>query len=236
MHMNPLPYLAISMGLLSSFHCVGMCGPISLALPVRNGSRFYQFAALLLYNIGRAFTYAAFGMLIGLIGTTLAWMGFLRYLSVIAGGLMLLYVVFSNVSPHFTAVPAFWKPVVHFLRKSMSQLLQKRSLGGWFLLGMLNGMLPCGMVYLALTSSVATGGVASGAIYMLLFGMATFPAMLTIGVAKQWFTPERRGRMRRLAPVMVAMAGIWLVARGVLMQYSTSDGKSSDTITTCHGK
>jgi sulfite exporter TauE/SafE len=234
--MNALPYLAISMGLLSSFHCVGMCGPISLALPVRKGNRFYQFAALLLYNIGRALTYSVLGMIVGLVGTTLAWMGFLNHLSVIAGGTMLLYVIISNISPSFTWAPAFWNTFVQFLRKSMSHLLQKRSLGGWFLLGMLNGMVPCGMVYLALTSSVATGDVLSGGIFMLLFGMATFPAMLTIGVAKQWFTPERRGRMRRLTPVMVVMAGIWLVARGVLLQYPASDGKSSDTITTCHGK
>jgi sulfite exporter TauE/SafE len=234
--MNVLPYLAISMGLLSSFHCVGMCGPIALALPVRRGSRFYQFAALLLYNAGRALSYSALGMLVGLIGTTIAWVGYLRYLSVIAGAVMLIYVLLPLVSRQFDGWPTFSNPATRYLRKSMARLLQQRSIGGWLMLGTLNGLLPCGMVYLALTSSLATGDIFSGALYMFLFGIATFPAMLTIGLAKQWFTPNRRSRMRRLTPVMIALAGIWLVARGVLMQYPSAHDKSPKTITTCRGE
>jgi sulfite exporter TauE/SafE len=87
-----LPYLAFTMGLISSLHCIGMCGPIALALPVHKGSRLKQFSGLLLYNSGRALSYSALGLLVGGIGTSIAWLGYLRYLSVFAGLLMLAYV------------------------------------------------------------------------------------------------------------------------------------------------
>ncbi len=74
---NALPYLALSMGLLSSFHCIAMCGPIALALPVQKGNRLQQFAGLAFYNIGRTFTYAALGIALGSLGYSFAWIGYL---------------------------------------------------------------------------------------------------------------------------------------------------------------
>ena len=99
-------------------------------------------------------------------------------------------------------------------------------------LGMLNGAIPCGMVYMALLSSVATGSVWGGAIFMAIFGLGTMPAMLALGIAKRHFTPALRTRIRKLTPLLVAIAGIWLVARGVMTTYSSSS-KSAAGITIC---
>lgn len=100
------------------------------------------------------------------------------------------------------------------------------------LLGMLNGAIPCGMVYMALLSSVATGNVWGGAIFMALFGLGTMPAMLALGIAKQQFTPALRTRIRKLTPVLIAIAGIWLVARGVMTSPPGPSG-SAESITIC---
>ncbi len=227
-----LPYLAISMGLISSFHCVGMCGPIALALPVHKGPRVQQIAGVLAYNAGRALTYAMFGMVIGTLGASLAWLGALRYVSILIGVAMLVYAFWPSGLEHRLRMPLFWQKTVSLLRQRMATYLKKSDLSGMLLLGMLNGAIPCGMVYMALMSSVATGSGWGGAIFMALFGLGTMPAMLALGIAKQQFTPALRTRIRRLTPVLVAIAGIWLVARGVMTSYP-GPSKSAAEITIC---
>jgi hypothetical protein len=220
------------MGLVSSLHCIGMCGPIALALPVHKGSRLQQFSGLLIYNIGRACSYSALGLLVGSIGTSLAWLGYLRYLSVFAGLLMLAYVFWPSKLDTYFRPPVFWLRSVQFLKKQMAALLQSRTVGGWLTLGIFNGLIPCGMVYMALMSSLATGSMAGGAIYMMIFGLGTFPAMISIGVAKQKFTAGLRSRIRRFTPVVLAAAGIWLVMRGVLVDLPVK-GEPHVGITIC---
>ncbi|WP_229217087.1 sulfite exporter TauE/SafE family protein [Dyadobacter luteus] len=231
-----LPYLAFTMGLMSSFHCIGMCGPIALALPVQKGNRLQQFAALIVYNSGRAITYALLGMLIGSVGASLAWIGYLRYLSVLAGFAMLIYVFWPATLDKYFHPPLFWQKAVGFVKKKMGDMLRSRKMYSWFLLGSFNGLLPCGMVYLALISSVATGSMVGGGLYMLLFGIGTMPMMMAVGFFKQWFTPTLRTRIRKLTPIMLAVAGVWLVVRGVMIQYPSSSAPASSQITICHGK
>ncbi|TDB61198.1 sulfite exporter TauE/SafE family protein [Arundinibacter roseus] len=224
------------MGLMSSFHCVGMCGPIAMALPVHKGSRFMQLAALFSYNTGRAATYALLGTLIGALSGALVWVGYLRYLSIAAGIFMLLYVLWPSKLDAYLHVPAFWQRMVGQVKAQMAGMLHRRSLSGWIALGMLNGLLPCGMVYLAVVSSVAMGSAFNGALYMFTFGMGTLPAMMAVGFFKQWFTPSLRSRFRRMTPVFMAIAGIWLVVRGLAIQLPTalpSNGSTTE-IPVCH--
>jgi sulfite exporter TauE/SafE len=230
-----LPYLAVTMGLMSSFHCIGMCGPIALALPVQKGDRLQQIIALLSYNTGRAATYGILGLLIGSIGSSLAWIGYLRYMSVLAGVMMLAYVFWPKFLDTYFRPPLIWQKAVGLVKKKMSNMLRGRNMYSWLLLGTFNGLLPCGMVYLALVSSMATGSMVGGGLYMLLFGLGTMPMMMAVGFFKQWFTPSFRTRIRKLTPIMLAMAGIWLIARGVFIQYPSSSQPASQ-ITICHGK
>ncbi len=225
-----LPYLAISMGLISSFHCVGMCGPIALALPVHKGTR--QVAGVLAYNAGRALTYAIFGIVIGTLGASLAWLGMLRYASMAVGVAMLAYVFWPSRLEQRLHMPFFWQKAINRLRQKMGLYLKRADLPGMLLLGMLNGAIPCGMVYMALVSSVATGSAWGGGAFMALFGLGTMPAMLALGIAKQQFTPALRTRIRKLTPLLVAIAGIWLVARGVMTSYP-DHSKPAAGITIC---
>lgn len=230
-----LPYLALTMGLLSSFHCIGMCGPIALALPVQAGSKFRQFASIGLYNGGRALTYAVLGLGFGAVGSSLVWMGYLRYLSIFTGLLMLICVLWPSWMNDYLHTPAFWKRSVHYLKKRMSEMLHSRKMYGLLMLGVLNGLIPCGLVYLALISSVATGSIAGGGIYMLLFGIGTLPAMMAVGFFRQWFTPAFRTRMHKLTPIILAVAGIWLMSRGIFMEYPLLGGGPA-AIPVCHGR
>jgi len=208
------------MGFLSSFHCVGMCGPIALALPVHRGTRARRIAGVLAYNAGRALTYAMFGMVVGTLGASLAWLGMLRYASVVIGAAMLAYVFWPSRLEQQLQMPLAWQKTINLLRQRMCFYLKRADLPGMLLLGMLNGAIPCGMVYMALVSSVATGSAFGGGVFMALFGLGTMPAMLMLGMAKQQFTPALRTRIRKLMPVLVGIAGIWLVVRGITTSYS----------------
>lgn len=218
---------------MSSFHCVGMCGPIALALPIHHGSRGRQVAGLLTYNLGRAGTYALLGAAIGALGGAVLWVGYLRYLSMAAGVAMLLYVLWPARLDHVLKTPVFWQKAIGQLKSRMAAQLRSQKLHGWATLGMLNGLLPCGLVYLALISSVATGSAVRGAAYMLAFGLGTLPAMMAVGFFKQWFSPALRSRMRRLTPILVAVAGIWLLGRGLMIEFPSLSG-SADQIPLCH--
>ncbi len=233
---NALPLLALTMGLTSSFHCIGMCGPIALSLPSHKGSKLKQFTALLTYNVGRALTYAALGALLGSVGSALAWAGYLRYFSILAGVFMLAYVLWSKRLETFIRLPLFWRQTIQVIKKSMTKLLQSRRSVGFLLLGILNGLLPCGMVYLALISSLATGSMLSGAIYMFVFGLGTLPAMMAVGFFKQLFTPHFRTRIHQATPILISIAGIWLIARGLMIEIPTQTTGSGSDITVCHGK
>ncbi|TLV04085.1 sulfite exporter TauE/SafE family protein [Dyadobacter luticola] len=225
------------MGLLSSFHCICMCGPIALALPVQQGNRWRQFTGLMLYNVGRTTSYAALGALIGFFGNAVAWMGYLKYLSILVGIGMLAYVLWPKSLGIWLHPPKIWAKLISSLKKNMSTMLRSRSMTGRFLLGILNGLLPCGLVYLALVSSAATGNAASGAVYMFIFGTGTLPMMMAVGFFKNWLTPGLRSRFHKLAPVVIALAGLVLVVRGILIQYpNAGQHATAAQITVCHGK
>ena len=227
-------YLAFTIGIMSSFHCVGMCGPIVLALPVHRGSKARQMASLLAYNLGRVGTYTLLGAALGGLGGVAVWVGYLRYLSIAAGVLMLLYVLWPTRLDRMLKVPAIWQKEVARLKTHMARHLHSRKLRSLGTLGILNGLLPCGLVYLALISSIATGSLLGGAAYMFMFGLGTLPAMMAVGFFKQWFSPTLRSRVRRLTPILMAVAGIWLLGRGLLIDFPTISGASTE-IPLCHG-
>lgn len=231
-----LPYLALTIGLLSSFHCIGMCGPIALALPVQRGNRWQQFSGLFAYNLARAISYAGLGAIVGIFGNTIALMGHLKYLSVLAGIFMLGYVFWPGSFTRFLNPPKFLQRTINQIKKSMSALLKSRKIHGWFLLGTLNGLLPCGLVYLALMSSIATGSITGAALFMFIFGIGTLPAMMAVGFFKNWITPLIRSKFHQFTPVFLAFAGIWLLYRSSLIQLPKDRGPIPKEITICHGK
>ena len=199
-------------GLLGSFHCVGMCGAIALALPGAGGSRRRYVAGRVLYNLGRVTTYAGLGAVAGLLGQGLRLAGWQQSLSLVSGLLILLLVATPE---RYSGRAAAFLHLDRALAQVKSKLLyfyQRPSLGALYATGVLNGLLPCGLVYLALAGALSAPGVAGSAAYMALFGLGTLPLMLALSLTGQLVPLQWRTRMRQAVPVLAAvMAGLFIV-------------------------
>lgn len=205
---------AFLIGLFGSFHCIGMCGPIALALPVQN-SRFNLIVGRLLYNIGRAITYAAIGLVFGLLGQSLSLVGFQQSVSIFAGVLILLMVLLpSKISQKiYLLKPAYG--FTNFLKRKFGTLLKMKSVTSTFLIGLLNGFLPCGLVYIAVAGAIATGSSLDGAAYMFVFGIGTLPIMLAVSLAGNFISLNVRKRINKMIPAFMIVLAFLFILRGM---------------------
>jgi uncharacterized protein len=200
---------AFLLGLASSLHCAAMCGPLTLALPLSPTERWRAVGGLLTYHMGRAFTYGLMGLALGLLGYGLAVAGWQRTLSVVMGAALIVGAFWSaspflgRFLPRFslnTRLPAVWRAWVG------------RSL---FLTGMLNGLLPCGMVYAALTTALVTASGWQSGLFMAVFGLGTMPALVSIGLFGRALSVSLRAHFRPLQTVLLVAAGALLIWRGL---------------------
>ena len=203
------------LGLAGSLHCLGMCGPLSWALPIRHLPKSQQTGWLLIYQLGRIFTYGILGLIVGSMGTVLDLTGFQQTISIALGASILFFGTII-MAPHWTSN---WKPITIF-HNHLNQLIQrnwKRPLNPFrmFLLGSLNGWLPCGMVYLALFTGLTLPKITDAWWLMTAFGIGTIPAMMGISMGGQWVGREIRVRLRRVIPMMVSVVGLLLILRGL---------------------
>lgn len=201
-------------GLLGSLHCIGMCGPITLALPVfRNAPTLLT--SRILYNVGRTLTYALMGALIGLLGQGFSLVGAQQWLS-IGAGILLILIVF--IPSRISARLSILKPAHHFtafIKERFGKLLKRQTLRSTFLIGIINGFLPCGLVYVALAGALATGSVIGGIGYMTFFGLGTLPLMFIFSLAGQFISLEVRRKFTRLIPTFIVALGILFILRGM---------------------
>ena len=160
-------WTAFLLGFLGSFHCVGMCGPIALAVSSNDRNRFLL--NKLAYNAGRTFTYSVLGGIVGLLGFSLAMAGFQQWLSVLLGGLIMLMAFFYRKSEKWLGKMGMFG-AINRLKTSLAVYLRRRGLSAFFVTGLLNGLLPCGMVYVALAASLALQSPLQGAAYMMVLG------------------------------------------------------------------
>ncbi|MCU0787517.1 MAG: sulfite exporter TauE/SafE family protein [Verrucomicrobia bacterium] len=204
-------FTAFMLGFAGSLHCAGMCGPIVLAMPAIGRNWATQVMGRLAYNLGRITTYGLLGLGFGLLGHVLNLLGVQRWLSIVAG-LVILLGLFAWPLRGSLAIIAL--PVGR-LKAALGSMLQRRTVGSQFLFGGLNGLLPCGLVYVACAGAAATGSVSGGIQYMLLFGLGTVPMMFGLGVAGRFLHARLQGRMQRVIPVALAVMGALLILRGL---------------------
>lgn len=202
-----------TIGLLGSLHCVGMCGPIALALPSgKNKARFI--AGRLFYNLGRIITYTIIGALFGLLGLSLSMAGFQQWLSIITGTVMIVMVLLP-----FKYANKLNLPLLHqlnlWLKKRFSYFFRNRQWYSHFFIGIFNGFLPCGLVYVALAAAIASGSIINGMLHMALFGLGTLPLMLSISMAGNFISVDWRQRINRLVPYFVVVLGLLFILRGL---------------------
>jgi len=202
-------------GLLGSFHCVGMCGPIALALPIGKASNSQLVISRILYNLGRVVTYSLFGLIFGFFGEGLVFAGIQSYVSIIIGAIILLYYLLPNKYKGKLAVTTPYKLASGFVRKSFAKLTKTGSSQTLFLFGIINGFLPCGFVYFALAGAITTGGAVSGALFMALFGLGTVPIMLATSLIGKFINVGIKRRMNKLIPVFAILLAAIFILRGL---------------------
>ncbi|MDO4224791.1 MAG: sulfite exporter TauE/SafE family protein [Bergeyella zoohelcum] len=206
---------AIGLGFASGFHCIGMCGPIALSMGFtgQQGIRFHL--QNLTYNLGRILTYSLLGAVVGVAGEGFQMAGFQKYLSILAGVLLILMAVFSFGGKDFASKIPFLSNILLKIKISLSRLLQKTDFRSRFLTGVLNGFLPCGMVYVALTASLVAGGVWQSGLFMLLFGLGTIPFLFITVVAGNMMTQAFRLKVLKVLPFVMIILGGLFILRGM---------------------
>lgn len=211
--MWPVIIAGIGMGMVSSVHCIGMCGPLVMALPLPPNAGFRRLLAVITYNAGRLTTYGLLGMLFGLAGRRLQVAGWQQWLSITLGAAIVLWWVMARVSKQYTFPP--FRMLQQSITKLNMYLWKRAGKSGFFLLGMANGLLPCGMVYLAVAAALSTGNTGMSTLFMIGFGAGTLPAMTGIGYCSLWFNQSVRLYARKLVPLFTVAVGIILIVRGL---------------------
>ena len=191
-----------------------MCGPLVMALPVNGYKGWTKLGRLFLYHSARITTYAILGAISGLLGSSLSWMGWQSTLSIGVGALILLTLVIPFTATRLK-MNVFLNRWSGKWRKWAGQFFKKRSLGALWMMGLLNGILPCGMVYLALATSLASGSAFTGALAMVGFGLGTLPLLVGLSWITGLFRWKTNYRWRRVIPLMAAVWGLWLIMRGL---------------------
>ncbi|MEN2280932.1 sulfite exporter TauE/SafE family protein [Algoriphagus sp. SE2] len=205
-------WTAIVLGFLGSFHCVGMCGPIALAVGGANKNKFL--GNKILYHIGRSMTYAFLGLVIGALGFSLALAGIQQGLSIGMGILILIFAISFKKSERFFSIPLFSK-TIHLIKSKLGKYLKSGKSSAYFATGIINGLLPCGMVYMALVAALALQSSLMGAAYMFFFGIGTVPLLLILMVSGSVFSVPLRQKFQSAIPYLGVIIGILFIFRGL---------------------
>ncbi|MEN9449237.1 MAG: hypothetical protein RJA25_2527 [Bacteroidota bacterium] len=235
---TPLIIGGFSIGILGSFHCVGMCGPIALALPVGDAGKWKRIWYISLYNLGRVVSYSTLGILFGIVGKQFFIGGFQQFLSVFLGIIILFFLFFSK---YINTNNSFQNKYSLKLKQKLSQLFRsEKHFYTFFLIGFLNGYLPCGLVYIAVAGAVATGDILHSTLFMAAFGLGTFPIMFAVTVLGKYISVHWRNKMRKAVPIFVGIMAVLLILRGLNLgiPYISPEMKATPTGTEscCHKK
>jgi sulfite exporter TauE/SafE len=212
--MWPLFTTAILLGLVSSFHCVGMCGPLALSLPLSSLSPMGRSGAMLIYHAGRLSVYGLLGAIFSLLGRHIYLAGFQQAFSIVLGGVILLSAVPAGRWSSLGVSASIGK-VRQPLNKLIFRLWQSRGRYRYFILGMANGLLPCGMVYLAIAGALSFSRVWDSVIFMMVFGAGTLPALLLLSSSSRLAGIRTRAFIRKSMPGLMALMGLLLILRGL---------------------
>lgn len=208
-------YTAFILGLISSFHCVGMCGPIALMLPVDHSNPTKKASQILTYHLGRLLAYGGMGLLFGLLGKGFFVAGIQQKLSIFIGVLM---IIVALLPERVFAKYNFSQPIFRMIAKLKQKLgsqFKKKSYSSLLTIGFLNGLLPCGMVYVALFGAIAMQSALVGVVYMVLFGLGTIPLMSVVVYLKSFLSLSARNTIQKVIPYVMVVIGVLFVLRGL---------------------
>lgn len=232
-------YSAFLLGLFGSLHCIGMCGPIAIALPTGLPKRGTILLSRIWYNLGRILTYSIIGIIAGLFGDLIRLGGFQRVLSITLGVVILVAVLLPSRFTRQVIPSILMFGPSNWIKRQWSKLFKRPTQRSLFVIGVLNGFLPCGLVYAAMAAAAVEGGTGSAVIYMAAFGLGTFPLMLVTSLFGNAIPVALRRKLNRLIPVGAIVLGVLLILRGLALgiPYISPGEMSHDHATTemnCH--
>jgi len=208
-------YTALLFGLIASLHCVGMCGPIAMMLPLDRNNEAKKVTQILTYHIGKLSAYGILGLIFGLLGRSFYLAGMQQQLSIVVGILMIMVAV---VPEKEFAKYNFSKPIYRIITKvksSLGQQFKSKSYQSLFTIGLLNGFLPCGMVYVAIFGAIAMQSISMGIVYMLLFGLGTIPLLTAVIYISNLLSFSFRGTLQKMIPLVAVLIGMLFIIRGL---------------------
>lgn len=226
----------LTLGIISSMHCVGMCGPLSLALPTQYLPSLKRTMAVLLYQVGRVITYSALGFIFGLLGRRIYLAGFQQWFS-IGMGMLILFLVAHHWIFRKRLQLQFLNSFYITVQRMMIRILNSKGMAPYLFFGIANGFLPCGMVYMALAGALVTTDIYQSVLFMAAFGLGTLPAMIAVSFLKQFIGTQTRSSFRRAVPILISVMAVILILRGMNLGIpfvSPSLPSATATPVTCH--
>ncbi len=208
-------YTAVILGLISSFHCIGMCGPIAMMLPVDRSNQATKTIQILVYHLGRITAYGFLGLLFGILGKGFYLAGMQQQLSIAVGVIM---IIIAIVPEKQFAKYNFSKPVYKIIsqvKTSLGNQFKKKTFRSIYTIGLLNGFLPCGMVYVALFGALAMNRLDLSMLYMVLYGIGTIPMMSLVVYISNLLTFSFRSKLQKVIPIIAVCIGILFIMRGL---------------------
>jgi sulfite exporter TauE/SafE len=208
-------YTAFFFGLISSLHCIGMCGPIAMMLPVDRNNPVKKATQIITYHLGRLTAYATIGFIFGVVGKGFFLAGIQQKLSIFIGVAMIVVIL---IPEKVFAKYNFSKPVFKLISKVKTTLgaqFKNKTYKSLFTIGLLNGFLPCGMVYVALFGAIAMQSESLGVLYMILFGLGTVPLMSSVTYLNSFLTIPIRNKIQKAIPYVAVIIGILFIFRGL---------------------
>ncbi len=215
------------MGLVGSFHCLGMCSPLVMVVSQHQPFPFKR----LLYNLGRISTYAVLGLIAASFGALFDFQGFQKSISI---GLGLLLIVVGITGMGHWRIPFLTQAMQQltlFLKARFSSFLSNKNKLAVLALGMINGLLPCGLIYLAIAYCVSFQPM-QGMLFMFVFGLATFPVMFGAPALFSKLVQNMKLSFRKVTTVVMITAGVLLLARSYMV-HTPATSTMSDGITVC---
>jgi sulfite exporter TauE/SafE len=208
-------YTAFLFGLISSFHCIGMCGPIALMLPVARNNPAKKVIQIITYHLGRLMAYGSIGLIFGLLGKGFFLAGIQQQLSIFIGIAMILVILIPEklLSNYNFSKPVY--KVISKIKQNLGSHFKSKSYKSLFIIGLLNGFLPCGMVYVALFGAIAMQSAGFGVLYMLLFGLGTVPLMSSVVYINSLLTVSVRNKIQKIVPIVGVIIGVLFILRGL---------------------
>ena len=206
---------AFILGLMGSFHCVGMCGPIAFLLPVDRSNSVRKITQTFTYHLGRLLAYGLMGLIFGLIGRSLYIFGIQQQLSITIGVLMIVVVLIPSriVNKYKISQPIYIG--ISKVKSALGKALKKKTADTFLTIGFLNGFLPCGLVYMAVFAALATGQTLLGSLYMVVFGLGTVPLMTTAIYLGKFLNTKVKQNIQKAIPVVVVIIGVLFIMRGL---------------------